>query len=164
MQHGANSATPPAKNAAMMLPVVRSSFPVGQPVTSEGSPAAPRLWDIAYTAYRYVPLTPPLGADVADGPGADRSPFDLAAMRGRLAVFLDAYADDDPALRYSQDEVVAMVTPRLIAMAQWCAAQLDRPAIVQNGVMYRAHAEWLATGGLGAGGGVGPTQPQSGAL
>jgi hypothetical protein len=40
--------------------------------------------------------------------------------------------------------------PRLIAMAEWCAVQPDPPAIVWNGVMYRAHAEWLAAGGLGA--------------
>ena len=110
---------------------------------------APRLWDLAYTAYRYVPLTPPRDADVADGAGADRSPFDRATMRARLAAFLHAYAGDDPALRYPQDELVAMVAPRLIAMAEWCAEQLDRPAIVQNGLMYRAHAEWLAAGGLG---------------
>jgi len=71
-------------------------------------------------------------------------------MRARLALFLAAYAGDDPALRYPPDELVAMVTPRLIAMAEWCAEQLDGPAIVQNGVMYRAHAEWLAAGGLGA--------------
>jgi len=45
---------------------------------------------------------------------------------------------------------VAIVTPRLIAMAEWCAEQFDRPAIVQNGLMYRAHADWLAAGGLGA--------------
>jgi len=70
-------------------------------------------------------------------------------MAARLAAFLDAYAGDDPALRYPQDELVAMVAPRLIAMAEWCAEQLDRPAIVRNGVMYRAHAEWLAAGGLG---------------
>jgi len=97
-----------------------------------------------------VPLTPPRDADVADGPGADRSPFDLAAMRARLALFLAAYVGDDPALRYSQHAVVEKVEPRLIAMAESCAEQHDRPAIVQNGVMYRAHAEWLAAGGLGA--------------
>ena len=110
---------------------------------------APRLWDLAYTAYRYVPLTPPRDDDVADGAGADRSPFDRASMRARLAAFLDAYAGDDLALRYSQRAVVETVAPRLDAMAEWCAEQHDQPAIVRNGLMYRAHAEWLAAGGLG---------------
>jgi aminoglycoside phosphotransferase (APT) family kinase protein len=111
---------------------------------------APRLWDIAYTTYRYVPLTPPRVADVEDGPGADRSPFDLAQVRGRLALFFDAYAAASPGLRYPAEAAVTMVIPRLIAMAEWCAEQLDRPSVVQNGVMYRAHAEWLAGGGLDA--------------
>jgi hypothetical protein len=55
-------------------------------------------------------------------------PFDLATTRARLGAFLDAYAADDPALRYARSEVVAMVPPRLIAMAEWCAKQRDRPA------------------------------------
>jgi hypothetical protein len=35
-------------------------------------------------------------------------------------------------------------------MAEWCAEQKGNPVIVQNGVMYRAHAARLTIGGLGA--------------
>jgi hypothetical protein len=45
----------------------------------------PRVWDMAYTAYRFVPLTDPANPD-APFPGADE-------QRRRLAAFCAAYAD-----------------------------------------------------------------------
>ena len=47
----------------------------------------PRVWDMAYTAYRFVPLTDPDNPD-APFPGAD-------AQAQRLAAFCAAYADPD---------------------------------------------------------------------
>lgn len=43
---------------------------------------APRLWDLAYTGYRYDPLTPRADADVDDGPGAGRSPHERVGSIG----------------------------------------------------------------------------------
>lgn len=43
----------------------------------------PRVWDLAYTAYRFVPLTDPANPDVAY-PG-------IAEQRRRLALFVSAY-------------------------------------------------------------------------
>ena len=45
----------------------------------------PRVWDMAYTAYRFVPLTDPANRD-APFPGVD-------AQARRLAAFCAAYAD-----------------------------------------------------------------------
>jgi hypothetical protein len=97
----------------------------------------PRLWDLAYTAYRYVPLVPSEDA----GRVADR----LA----RLDAFLAAYGSADPALVYSRAQLLGYVVPRLIAMADWCDQQesLERR---RDGVMYREHAEWIASAGMGA--------------
>ena len=108
----------------------------------------PRLWDIAYTAYRYVPLTPPVGSEVDDGLGADRSPYSIAAGRERLDAFLAAYGPlerDGIERRFSADEVLAAVPARLDAVADWCAEQ-DSTDMQSNGVMYRAHARWIEAG------------------
>ena len=46
----------------------------------------PRVWDLAYTAYRFVPLTDPANPDVPF-PGIEQ-------QRRRLALFCSAYALD----------------------------------------------------------------------
>jgi len=55
-----------------------------------------------------------------------------------------------PPARSSSLTAAASATSRLVAMAEWCAERKGNPVIVQNGVMYRAHAAWLTIGGLGA--------------
>src|SRR5688572_484699 len=80
----------------------------------------PRLWDIAYTVYRYVPLMPPAEADVPDG-ARERSSFGVNEMCTRLAAFLAAYAAGNAHLRYSRDVIIDMVVARLEAAAQWTA-------------------------------------------
>lgn len=96
----------------------------------------PRLWDLAYTAYRYAPLI----ADADSGLRARR----LARLDG----FLAAYADDDASLLYPASALLGYVVPRLVAMADWCDQQ-DSADRQRDGVMYRAHAMWIADGGLG---------------
>ena len=124
----------------------------------------PRLWDLAYTAYRYVPLTPGTADAVADGHGidgheADRTDASPAERRRRLGVMLRAYgavgttapgvADTTQERRpYSVAEVLARLPERLDAMADWCDVQ-DSPARRRDGVMYRAHARWIERGGMG---------------
>ena len=108
----------------------------------------PRLWDLAYTAYRYLPLTPHIGEPVDDGSNSDRSPFAAMQIYERMAAFLDAYAGRDASLRYPASALLGYVPPRLIAMADWCGQQTDA-ALRHNGLMFRAHAEWLAAGSRG---------------
>lgn len=113
----------------------------------------PRLWDLAYTAYRYIPLTPTAEDDVPDGlngvPEAyDRSPFTHEQQRERLTAFLAAYAQGDPALAYPASALLGWVAPRLDAMAEW-GEQQESAELRQHAVMYRAHARWIEQGGLG---------------
>jgi Ser/Thr protein kinase RdoA (MazF antagonist) len=108
---------------------------------------APRLWDLAYTAYRYLPLTPHVDDDVDDGSSA-RTRLSPPEIHDRIAALLDAYAMRDRHLRYSASALLGYVSPRLIAMADWCDRQIDA-ALHADGVMYRAHAHWLAAGARG---------------
>jgi thiamine kinase-like enzyme len=113
----------------------------------------PRLWDLAYTAYRYVPLTPAVDDDVPDGltghPDAhDRSPFTHHEQRDRLNAFLAAYAGDTAELAYPASALLGWVAPRLDAMADW-GAQQESADHRRDAVMYRAHARWIEAGGLG---------------
>jgi hypothetical protein len=104
----------------------------------------PRLWDIAYTAYRFAPLMPP--ADAADvGPG-ERSPFPWPESLARLDTFLSAYAGSSDARRYARAVVVQGTAERLGAIAAWTDEHVARtgdPALAGHGAMYRGHAAWL---------------------
>ena len=109
----------------------------------------PRVWDLAYTAYRYVPLTPHVDDDVPDGDSWGRSTFSQAEQRRRLALFADAYeaTGDGPMRAPGVREILAWAPRRLDAMADWCASQ-ESEALRRNGVMYRAHARWVESGPL----------------
>lgn len=96
----------------------------------------PRLWDLAYTAYRYVPLTPDADAAL------------LERRLGRLDRFLSAYGGGDRALTYSRADLLGYAVARLVAMADWCDQQ-DSEDRRRDGVMYRSHAQWIADGGYG---------------
>lgn len=109
----------------------------------------PRLWDLAYTAYRYLPLTPHLDDSVNDASTWDRTHLSPAQVDERISVFLEAYAGHDAYLRFSASSLLGYVPPRLIAMADWCDTQADE-ALRRNGVMYRAHAQWIAKGARGS--------------
>jgi hypothetical protein len=108
----------------------------------------PRLWDLAYTAYRYLPLTPHVDDSLDDASTWARTQLRPGQIHDRIATFLDAYAGHDAHLRYSASALLGHVPPRLAAMADWCATQSD-VALRRNGVMYRAHAQWLAAGARG---------------
>lgn len=106
----------------------------------------PRLWDIAYTAYRFVPLMPPRDAKVADGE-QERSPFDEATLRARLGAFSQAYAGRSVALCYTPARVLEYTCRRLERIADWTTehvAKTGRDTLANHARMYRAHARWLA--------------------
>ena len=108
----------------------------------------PRLWDLAYTAYRYIPLTPHVDESVIDSSTWGRTHFLPAQIQERLNAFLDAYAGDAAHLRYTASALLGYLPPRLIAMADWCDTQ-DAEELRRNGLMYRAHADWLSGGARG---------------
>lgn len=110
---------------------------------------APRLWDLAYSAYCYLPLTPHVDDSLEDGSDWGRTRLPANRVHERIRAFLDAYAGHDSHLRYAASTLLGYVPPRLIAMADWCDRQTQE-CLRQNGIMYRAHAEWLAAGARGA--------------
>lgn len=110
----------------------------------------PRLWDLAYTAYRFVPLMPPGDAPDFHEPG-ERSPFPVTVLRARLRTFLHAYGAGAPALHYEPGELLAATVARLLSISVWVddfVARTGNEALAGNAAMYRAHAAWLTS--LGA--------------
>lgn len=104
----------------------------------------PRLWDLAYTAYRFVPLMPPVDA-AGVGPG-ERSPFPWRESLARLVRFLDAYATVGEAPKYAATDAIRATVERLGAIADWTdrhVASTGKLALAGNGAMYRSHAAWL---------------------
>jgi hypothetical protein len=109
------------------------------------SAPGPRVWDLAYTAYRFVPLMPPRDAPDFDAPG-ERSPFSPAESRARLETFLDSYGAAEPRIRYEQEVVISATVERLLAIADWttCFVQeTGNTELAGNAAMYAAHANWL---------------------
>ncbi|MDN4480622.1 phosphotransferase [Demequina muriae] len=106
----------------------------------------PRVWDLAYTAYRYVPLTPHTADAVPDGDSWGRSEFSHDEQQRRLARFLEAYGPIDGDL-VTCAAVLAALPERLDAMADWCDGQ-ESADLRRNGVMYRTHARWIESGAL----------------
>ena len=99
--------------------VFRDGLPVGA-IDFEAAAPGPRAWDLAYLAYRLVPLAHPDNPDLP--PAADPA--------GRLAALCDAYGGADPA------EVLALVPPRLRELAETAP-----PAHAE---LYRADAAHVA--------------------
>jgi Ser/Thr protein kinase RdoA (MazF antagonist) len=106
----------------------------------------PRIWDIAYTAYRFVPLMPPRDAADFDAPG-ERSPFGAEDTSARLETFLDAYGSESSSLRYEQSAVIRATAERLHAIADWTREFVRRTGskeLAGHADMYAAHATWLS--------------------
>jgi aminoglycoside phosphotransferase (APT) family kinase protein len=105
----------------------------------------PRVWDIAYTAYRFVPLMPGPDVDALEIPG-EKSPFRRAVMEARLNDFLEAYDSAGEALRYEGSTVLESVIERLDVIAAWTENHARTNGVVAlegHARMYRAHARWL---------------------
>lgn len=90
----------------------------------------PRLWDLAYLAYRIVPLT----TDRGDG-------FTAAERAARVRILLQEYgAAASPA------ELVDVVVRRLLELADYSetmAVSLGRPELADHAALYRADAAAL---------------------
>ena len=89
----------------------------------------PRVWDLAYLAYRIVPFAED------SGPGA---PASLSARLTRLDRLVTAYG-----VPYSRADVLAAVAARLDALADWTedrAAPTADATLVGHAAMYRRDA------------------------
>ena len=107
------------------------------------SPGA-RIWDLAYTAYRYVPLMP--GPDSEISIPGEKSPFEAPVMYARLKSFLSGYAAGEGEARFQPAELIRTAIERLHALAAWTedfARGQGAAALAEHAAMYRGHAQWL---------------------
>jgi len=105
----------------------------------------PRIWDLAYLAYRFVPLMPDASFR-GDVPSSERSPFPRATMALRLKRLLDEYASADSLLPIESSRVVTAAADRLDALAIWTEEHVRANGILAleaHAAMYREHARWL---------------------
>lgn len=110
----------------------------------------PRVRDLAWAAYRFVPLQPTPDDPVEDGAG-ERSPFPIASMHRRLDLFLDAYGQGDDRLRPRTRGFLVAVADRLEEVARWTgehAAANPGSPLAGHARMYLAHTRWLRAGGM----------------
>lgn len=99
----------------------------------------PRLWDIAYTAYRFVPVMPSSHLQLSEP--WTLSPFSFDQVRERVQKFVEAYGHP-----YSVEEVLWVIGERLEAMIDWIEGWLKsnpNSGLEQNLVTYRIHREWI---------------------
>ncbi|HQY99938.1 MAG TPA: phosphotransferase [Propionicimonas sp.] len=97
----------------------------------------PRFWDLAYLAYRLVPLT---GWRDPLEPGTD------LARTERLSRLIEAYD-----VKCSAEELLAVVVARLDALADFseaAAVRLGNPELADHATGYRADAKRIASGRL----------------
>jgi hypothetical protein len=93
----------------------------------------PRLWDLAYLAYRIVPLTAPANPDGMD--------FSLERRLERLDSLVAAYG-----IPYLRSEVLHMAIDRLEDLARFSERtvdELNRPELFDHAALYRADARYL---------------------
>ena len=105
----------------------------------------PRLWDIAYSAYRFVPLMPPHG-EIDAFPGSEHAPFSRDKQLVRLRRFLAVYAGDCAAWCYPIEAVLEQAASRLEVLARFsdaAAIRSLREELSAHAHMYRAHAACL---------------------
>ena len=100
----------------------RDGLPVGA-IDFEAASPGPRAWDLAYLAYRLVPLAHPSNPDLPPQPDPE----------ARLARLCAAYGDIEPAA------VLALAPPRLDALAE--------TAPPEHAALYRADAAYLRARG-----------------
>lgn len=112
--------------------VFRAGAVVGVLDWDTASPG-PRVWDVAYLAYRWVPLADPAHDDALTGSPAER--------RRRLVLLLDAYGH--PLVPAA---VVRTVVERLSELADLTAQRADLPGhehLRAHAALYRRDAAWV---------------------
>jgi Ser/Thr protein kinase RdoA (MazF antagonist) len=93
----------------------------------------PRLWDLAYLAYRIVPLTAATNPDGID--------FPVERRMERLDTLIGAYGSP-----YARTEVLRMTITRLEDLARFSertAKEANRSELLDHAALYRADARYL---------------------
>ena len=106
----------------------------------------PRAWDLAYLAYRLVPLTAP---GSSDGPNSDLADSDLAERQRRLKLMILAYGRP-----FDPGDIITTALDRVRALADFTAARVDpvRNSLPRHLSLYRATSlGWKAKSLLVAG-------------
>ena len=101
-----------------------------------------RLWDMAYTAYRYIPVMPSKRFHETD----DMSPFDSEEVLGRLEIFLGTYSEGNPDVRFQIKDLLQVMTERLMAISEWTrnhAQKSTNASLMKNAEMYASHSKWI---------------------
>lgn len=101
-----------------------------------------RIWDIAYTAYRFIPLMP----DEKNKEYFEYSPFKRNKILERLEYFLEEYSCNDKHFFYDINTVIRKTQKRLIRLAQWSkeyALKTNNEEIEKNAIMYLLHGKWI---------------------
>ena len=101
-----------------------------------------RVWDIAYAAYRIVPLMPHDDVSVY----YETSPFSYNKMIKRLELFLKVYSKGQSSVKYSVESVIGKAQLRLCTIAAWSdteGTRANNQELLDHARMYRLHAEWL---------------------
>jgi thiamine kinase-like enzyme len=109
-------------------------------VCSPGS----RLWDIVYTAYRFIPLLPVNEIEHY----CEVSPFSKEEMLRRLQIFLEEYSCGEKDFFYSKNVVIEKVSKRLKTLASWSEAygqKTKNKETLEHAKMYSLHAQWIIT-------------------
>lgn len=109
------------------------------------SPGA-RLWDLAYTAYRFVPLMP--GPDAHEAIPGEKSPFEAPRMKERLDLFLSNYGAVEGREAFGRSGLIEAAIGRLNAIAAWTeefARSQGNTVLADHPAMYRSHARWLGS-------------------
>ncbi|NNN30428.1 phosphotransferase [Streptomyces sp. S3(2020)] len=125
-------------DAATYNTVFRDQLPVAF-IDFDTAHPGPRLWDVAYTAYRFVPLYAPDAAEPT---------LSVPEARRRLALFADAYGLSEQ----ERAALPAVAGARLRALVEWMYAEAaaGHPAVLRHVAeghdqRYLTDARWIET-------------------
>ena len=102
-----------------------------------------RLWDISYTAYRFVPILPMKG----ETEYTEYSPFKRKKVFQRLKQFLEVYGNWEEDDSFLVKETLAVLERRLIDLAQWSQGfgeENGNSEILEHAKMYIEHSKWIS--------------------
>jgi len=101
-----------------------------------------RLWDLSNTLYRFIPVMPCIKEKDND----EVSPFDVDEVIDRLDYFIKTYSKDQNKFEYSLNEVLKMISIRLMTISDWTlrfATQTNNENLLKNSDMYKRHSIWV---------------------
>lgn len=101
-----------------------------------------RLWDMAYTMYRFVPVMPTDKSEEND----EISPFELEEIINRIRLFIESYSMGDNRYEYKLNEIIDMISIRLERISEWTydyAKKINSIELMKNSRMYKRHSTWV---------------------